>query len=205
DLIRPDRARVPGDDGFRFRHLLIRDAAYEALPKSERVELHGRFAEWLDQHGAALVELDEIVGFHLEQAAVYTAELRQQNDELAARAGARLAAAGKRAMRPGGERSAARLLERALALTRPVELDIDLELLLSGAVHDEAPREAAAICDAAAARAHAAGDERGEILAGIVGRMHRIFLEPEPDVDGPERAALSALPALEEAADDVGL
>ena len=64
---------------------------------------------------------------------MYTAELGQQNDELALRAGARLAAAGKRAMRPGGERSAARLLERGLALTRPIELDIDLEILLSAA------------------------------------------------------------------------
>ena len=45
DLIRPDRAQLPGDDGFRFRHLLIRDAAYEALPKSTRAELHRRFAD----------------------------------------------------------------------------------------------------------------------------------------------------------------
>ena len=44
ELIRPDRALYPGDDGFRFRHLLIRDAAYEALPKATRAELHLRFA-----------------------------------------------------------------------------------------------------------------------------------------------------------------
>jgi class 3 adenylate cyclase/tetratricopeptide (TPR) repeat protein len=205
DLIRPDRSQVPGDDGFRFRHLLIRDAAYDALPKSERAELHSQFAEWLDEHGADLVELDEIVGYHLEQATVYTAELGQQNDELALRAGARLAAAGKRAMRPGGEHSAARLLERGLALTRPVELDIDLEVLLSAAVHDAEPIRAAAICDAAAARSHSAGDERGVILAEIVGRLHRLFLEHEPDVDGLEQAALAALPTLEESADHVGL
>jgi class 3 adenylate cyclase/tetratricopeptide (TPR) repeat protein len=205
DLIRPDRAQVAGDDGFRFRHLLIRDAAYDALPKSQRAELHRQFADWLDEHGADLVELDEIVGYHLEQAAAYTVELGQQDDELALRAGARLGAAGKRAMRPGGERSAAPLLERSLALTRPIELNIDLELLLSAAVHDEAPTRAVAICDAAAARAQAAGDGRGEILAGIVSRLHRIFLEQEPDVDGLERAALAALPALEEAADHVGL
>ena len=35
ELIRPDRAQLPGDDGFRFRHLLIRDAAYDALPKAD--------------------------------------------------------------------------------------------------------------------------------------------------------------------------
>src|SRR5262249_18719909 len=133
------------------------------------------------------------------------AELGQQDDELALRAGRRLAAAGRRAMRPGGERAAARLLERGLSLTRPVELDIDLEMLLSVSVHEYEPRRSAAICDAADARAHAAGDQRGEILAGIVGELHRVFLEAEPNVDGLERAALDALPAFEEAADHIGL
>src|SRR5262249_23755640 len=36
ELIRPERPQFPGDDGFRFRHLLIRDAAYDALPKAVR-------------------------------------------------------------------------------------------------------------------------------------------------------------------------
>ena len=77
ELIRPDQAAVPGEDGFRFRHLLIRDAAYDALPKAVRAELHERFADWLEQRGAELVELDEILGYHLEQAARYKAELGQ--------------------------------------------------------------------------------------------------------------------------------
>ena len=51
DLIRPDRAQIPGDDGFRFRHLLIRDAAYDALPKGTRAELHEHFADWLEERG----------------------------------------------------------------------------------------------------------------------------------------------------------
>ena len=59
ELIRPDRAELEGEDGFRFRHLLIRDAAYEALPKSMRAELHERYAGWLEERGG-LVELDEI-------------------------------------------------------------------------------------------------------------------------------------------------
>ena len=33
--------------GFRFRHLLIRDVTYEALPKRRRAELHERLADWL--------------------------------------------------------------------------------------------------------------------------------------------------------------
>ena len=75
-LVRPDRAQIAGDDGYRFRHLLIRDAAYEALPKAVRADLHARFADWLDEHGHSLVELDEIVGYHLEQAARYRGRAR---------------------------------------------------------------------------------------------------------------------------------
>ena len=75
-LVRPDRAQLAGDDGYRFRHLLIRDAAYDALPKAVRADLHARFADWLDEHGEALVERDEIVGYHLEQAARYRARAR---------------------------------------------------------------------------------------------------------------------------------
>ena len=48
ELIRSDRPVIAGDDGFRFRHLLIRDAAYDALPKAVRAELHERFAGWLE-------------------------------------------------------------------------------------------------------------------------------------------------------------
>ena len=45
ELMRPDRPQLPGEDAFRFRHLLIRDAAYDALPKATRAELHERFAD----------------------------------------------------------------------------------------------------------------------------------------------------------------
>jgi len=42
ELIRPDRSQFAGEDGFRFRHLLIRDAAYDGLPKAMRADLHER-------------------------------------------------------------------------------------------------------------------------------------------------------------------
>src|SRR6185312_2952454 len=48
ELIRPERPQLPGDDAFRFRHLLIRDAAYDAVPKTVRADLHHRFADWLE-------------------------------------------------------------------------------------------------------------------------------------------------------------
>ena len=69
ELIRPHEAI---EDTFRFRHMLIRDAAYERIPKELRSELHERFADWLDGRAE---ELDEIVGYHLEQAYRYLASL----------------------------------------------------------------------------------------------------------------------------------
>ena len=61
---------------------MIRDAAYEALPKATRADLHRRFADWLEQHGQDIVELEEILGYHLEQAALYLAELGRNDKEL---------------------------------------------------------------------------------------------------------------------------
>ena len=96
ELIRPDRPQLAGEDGFRFRHILIRDAAYDALPKATRADLHQRFAAWLEEHGAELVELDEILAYHLEQTCSYRAELGlPDDDELAAAARRRLTAAGR--------------------------------------------------------------------------------------------------------------
>ena len=107
ELIRPDRPQFAGEDAFRFRHLLIRDAAYEALPKSLRAPSCTSASPTGSTRGAELVELDEIVGYHLEQAARYSRELGRPADDVAARAGDRLAAAGRRALWRGDDRAAA--------------------------------------------------------------------------------------------------
>ena len=204
-LIRPDAAQIPEDDAFRFRHLLIRDAAYDALPKSTRAELHERFADWLEDHGSSLVELDEILGYHLEQAARYKAELGVPDERLALRAGERLARAGRRILIPGNEQPAQRLLERALTLTRPFRLDVGLEVDLALAFHYEDVARAAAICDEAARRARAEGYEPQEALARVTADLHRLFMVEEPDVDGLEARALDARRRLEEIGDELGL
>src|SRR6185436_11480568 len=68
ELIRPDRAEFVGEDAFRFRHLLIRDAAYQAMPKEQRADLHERYAEWLERvAGERVAEYEEILAYHLEQ------------------------------------------------------------------------------------------------------------------------------------------
>ena len=117
ELIRPDSTVVAGDEAFRFRHILIRDAAYESLPKATRAQLHEQFANWLD--GQKLIERDEILGYHLEQAHRYRRELDPEAAELpglAGRAAQHLAAAGRAALDRGDARAARTLLERATAV-----------------------------------------------------------------------------------------
>ena len=118
ELIHPAPATLTGDQAFRFRHLLIRDAAYDALPKTTRAELHERFADWLVTHSRDLVELDEIAGYHLEQAARYCDEVGRPRPDLAERAAQRLAAAGRRAAARSDVAAALNLLGRAAVLLR---------------------------------------------------------------------------------------
>ena len=206
-LIRPDRPQLPGEDGFRFRHLLIRDAAYDALPKSTRAELHERFADWLDEHGAGLVELDEIVGYHLEQAARFKADLGETDERLSLRAAGRLAKAARRILLPGNDRTARALFARAVELTRPFALDVHLELDYAETVHWEDPAGAVQVATTAAERAQAAGDALGEALARAAAGHFRILSSgPTPELlDSVERLALEALPLAEDANDHAGL
>jgi class 3 adenylate cyclase/tetratricopeptide (TPR) repeat protein len=116
DLIQPHEAI---EDSFRFRHRLIRDAAYERIPKELRSELHERFAEWLEGRGE---ELDEIVGYHLEQAYRSLEALGPVNERarlLGGRAAEQLAASARRVRGRGDTKAAVSLFERAVALLPP--------------------------------------------------------------------------------------
>ena len=120
DLIRPDTAAFAGEKAFRFRHGLIRDAAYRSLPKNARADLHERYAAWLElTAGDRLREFEEIVGYHLEQAFRYCVALGPLDSRaarLAAQASSRLEAAGRRALVRSDLPAAIRLLERVSKL-----------------------------------------------------------------------------------------
>ncbi|MDQ6818719.1 MAG: AAA family ATPase, partial [Actinomycetota bacterium] len=117
DLIRPHAANVPGDRAFSFRHLLIRDAAYDRVPKARRADLHERYAGWLEHAAVNFVEVDEIAGWHLEQAVRYRMELGRTVDSALSRRGAEhLYFAGRRAGDRSDVAAARSLIERALSL-----------------------------------------------------------------------------------------
>jgi tetratricopeptide (TPR) repeat protein len=206
ELIRPDKPQLAGEDGFRFRHLLIRDAAYDALPKAVRAELHERLAAWLEAHGAGLVELDEILGYHLERAFRYREELGLPDGApLAAAARRHLKLAGRRA-HFRGDRGAASTLERAVALLPAGEIDVALEYDLIDMLHwsarwDEARGRARALVD----RASAAGDRVAELCGRIAEHNIAMSLDPEGAAEGLAALVEQALPVFEAARDDVAL
>ncbi|MDQ4029865.1 MAG: AAA family ATPase, partial [Actinomycetota bacterium] len=65
-LIRP---RPSAGREFSFRHVLIQLAAYRGATREDRAHLHERFAGWLrDEAPERPPSLDEMIGYHLEQA-----------------------------------------------------------------------------------------------------------------------------------------
>jgi len=177
ELIRPehsDGGSLDDDEAYRFRHLLVRDAAYAGIPKATRAELHLRLAEWLRRKAADRPnEHEEILGYHYQQAYRYRGELGAMDQETRrlGRLGAEhLGAAGQRALDRGDVAAAAKLLgsatdllptgdpqrtrfraERALALRLAADLPSAIEML--PATIDEA---------------HAAGDEAGAAYAEVI-------------------------------------
>jgi class 3 adenylate cyclase/tetratricopeptide (TPR) repeat protein len=123
ELVRTDRSMVPGEEAFRFRHILIRDAAYQRIPKERRAGMHEAVAAWIGRVGGDRAEeQDEIVGYHLEQAFRYRDALGPLDDrarELGRQAAALLAAAGSRALGRYDVGAVANLLGRASSLLEP--------------------------------------------------------------------------------------
>jgi len=199
----PTESRLVDEAAYRFRHVLVRDTAYSGLVKRLRAELHERLADWLESKAAdRLGEVEEIVGYHFEQAHRYRVELGLAGDEVGKRAAEHLFSAGSRAAERGDVPAAVNLLRRAVDLTTSDEptrperllrlaryffLGGDLDRV--GPTYDEAERLAAE-----------AGDERMLAFA----RLER-WREPGVDEAELRTVAEAALPMFEAAADDLGL
>ena len=202
DLVRPEPTQLLDDDAYRFRHLLIRDAAYDALSKAVRATLHERVAGWLEARPAGFGDVEELVGHHLEQAARYKQDLGRPDEQLAERAGELVAAAGRRALWRGDTAAAAGLLARAIELLPASRADVSLRLDLASA--QPTPQQAAVVAHAAAEHARANGDTSGAATARVVEAFHGL-LAGDVGVDELDELTRAALPPLEEAGDHDGL
>ncbi len=218
EFLRPDRTLFPGEDAFRFNHVLIRDAAYEAIAKSARADLHERYAAWLEERDAgesqaaeaATHEADESIGYHLEQATRYRQELGladAHTRELAVRGGEALGRAGRRASARGDANAAVALLRRAVDVLR-AEPAVRVELLPD---YGQALREngdlagAEAVLDEGLATSHELGDERNELRAAIERRRVLAHLGRQGYSAGGTALAARAIEVFERLHDEAGL
>jgi class 3 adenylate cyclase len=207
ELVSPEPSGATREHSFRFRHILIRDAAYAALPKETRADLHERFADWLDRVPG---EYGEIIGYHLEQAVLNRSELGlldHSGRELAERGGELLGAAGRRALARGDAPAASKLLERAALLyqtggnPRPdLLIDASVALRESG----DLPRADAAL-DEAEDVAERQGDDGLRARAAIERSLLRAMIDPSIDASALQEAAEGAIRVFEASGDDVGL
>jgi DNA-binding SARP family transcriptional activator len=211
ELIRPDRPEFAGERAFRFRHLLIRDAAYDSIPKEARAEFHERHAAWLERNigeggSRTLAEYEEILGYHLERAFRYRAELGPVGDverTLARNAAERLAAAGRRAFVRNDSSAAVNLISRAVALLPPDD-PARVELVPTVRAAQGARGElgwAVEVLD----EAIAAGDDRLRAHALAQRGLLRLYTEPDVSAEELTEIAERAIGIFGELGDDLGL
>jgi tetratricopeptide (TPR) repeat protein len=211
ELVRPTRADLTGEDAFRFRHQLIRDAAYGSLPKEARSELHERFAAWLERAaGDRAAEYEEILAWHVEQAYRYQVELGPEDDrarELRRRAAERLATAGRRAYARWDLPAAKSLLERAGGLFSegsPERLEL-LPMIGEVVMHVGDLERAGSILEEAQSEARAAGNRRLELRALVESLALRLLGAVNPDMEELRSDIRSAAAQLGELGDDLAV
>jgi hypothetical protein len=118
DLLR--RRRTEHGEEWSFKHILVRDSAYESLPKAMRAELHERYADHVAASGdEAAGERAAFVAHHLELALLNRVDLGQTTANvvtLADRAAGALIDASRAASDRLDIPAATRLLDRATEL-----------------------------------------------------------------------------------------
>ena len=186
-LIEPDGGHFAGEGTFSFTHMLLRDVAYHGILKEVRADYHERFADWLEREaGERASEYEEILGYHLERAYRYLAELGpvdERGRELAGRASSRLGSSGRRALARGDIPPAVNLLERAVSLLAeddPARRDLTLKLGIALAETGQMSRADALLHDRIEA------EQRGRsfvVFHDGTGKRHVVDLgEDEPTI-----------------------
>jgi class 3 adenylate cyclase len=184
-----------------FAHALVRETAYQRLPKATRAHHHAAIADLLFND-------DELAGIHLEQAATLRAELGRADPDLERRAGERLARTGARAFARLDLVTSSDLLRRAGRLlphgsSARLEMLPDLAVALMESGHQE---DARPLLMGAVEEAEQAGSRRDAIRI----RLQQLALNVYADVSEDEiRHGISEgralLEELSHFGDDVGL
>jgi class 3 adenylate cyclase len=108
---------IAGDDEYSFKHVLIRDVAYESLPRKERARLHVDSAKWIEeQTGERAGELAELLAHHFAAANEFAPDETSRNQ-----ARAYYLEAARNAARRNAFGQLERLGRRALELSSAAE------------------------------------------------------------------------------------
>jgi tetratricopeptide (TPR) repeat protein len=206
EFVRPDRAQITGDDGYRFAHALVRDAVYEAISKELRANLHERFVDWLERVGAdEMGELEEILAYHLEQAALYRRELDLPDENGAGRRAAELLMhSGTKAYDRGDPSAAETLLGRAVPLLpRADPLRVRALPLLGAAIFDAAGgmERVLEILAQALDESQIVGDRAAELSVWAMHHLVSVSSLPGTDVDAIQCEIEARAPELERLGD----
>jgi tetratricopeptide (TPR) repeat protein len=210
DFVRVAEASFAGESAFRFKHVLVRDAAYQATAKSLRAALHEQFADWLQRTaGERMTEHEAILGHHLAQSYRYRVELGVVDDDthaLGDRAALRFAGAGHRAHARGEARAAATLFARAAELSSAPLDQAGYALREAGALREAlAFADAEAVLERTRAEAAAAGWDGVEAGAEVELALLSIHTSAGETASGLRAAGSRALAVFESLDDDRGL
>ncbi len=211
ELIRRDPSEQRVEDAFQFSHILIRDAAYNAVPKAARSGLHERIAQLMSARSwVGIGEYEEILGYHLEQAYRLLLDIGTVTEEIAElgrRASVPLASAGRRAFARGDMPAAVNLLSRAtrlLAANAPSRLELLPDLAFALMETGDFPGLQSAVAETSAA-ASAVGDAGLQAHAAILGLWIRLFTNPEGWAAEAQRESTRAITTFETIGDQRGL
>jgi class 3 adenylate cyclase/tetratricopeptide (TPR) repeat protein len=204
ELVLPnDPSSFSGEAEFLFRHALIRDGAYESLPKSTRAAKHEEVARWAEQRaGDRAEELAGVLATHLVEATRYLDELGIAPEPRLIRNAYRWTrTAGDRALALWLRAEAASWLEYALDLSErsgaPTAERAALALvLLRAAWGTFANDRAAAIGARAVALSVEAADDRAAGVAHTLMILIALQLGDEPAAEDHGAQALRLLEPL---------
>jgi predicted ATPase len=69
DFVRREAvSRITGEQQFAFKHAVIREVAYERLPRAARRERHAAVAEFLEERTGAVGQANEAIADHWREA-----------------------------------------------------------------------------------------------------------------------------------------
>jgi class 3 adenylate cyclase len=125
-LVQKDLIRPSAGDSFAFRHILIREVAYQTLLRAERADLHAAAARRLEARAGGQEDaLAELIAYHFREAATLTSVTKAaQLDvvEIRRRAVSWLKRAADVAAAGAATAEAARHLRAAIELAAPDDL-----------------------------------------------------------------------------------